>query len=106
MRVANSVILATGALLIAAAAVPDRRIGQKGRAFSQENVTVPRGVAVLFVNDDTVPHNIMSVTPNNEFDTGSQMPGTITPVTFDRAGVVAVVCAIHPRMQMTITVTP
>jgi plastocyanin len=107
MRLARYFILAAAAaLLVSAAAAPDRRIGQKGRMFSQENVTVPRGVAVLFVNDDTVPHNIMSLTPDNEFDTGSQMPGSVTPVTFDRAGIVAVVCAIHPRMHMTITVTP
>ena len=107
MRLAKSFILAAaGVLLISAAAVPDRRIGQKGRMFSQENVTVPRGVAVQFVNDDTVPHNIMSLTPDNEFDLGSQMPGSVTPVTFDRAGIVAVVCAIHPRMHMTITVMP
>jgi len=66
---------------------------------------VARGEPVVFENDDTVPHNVMSTTPENAFDLGSQMPGNSTPVTFDRVGVVAVICAIHPRMHMTITVT-
>jgi len=52
-----------------------------------------------------VPHNIMSASPDNAFDLGSQMPGSATPVSFDIAGVVVVICAIHPRMRMTIVVT-
>jgi plastocyanin len=82
----------------------DHEVHQKGRVFSVESLTVARGEPVEFLNDDTVPHNIMSLTPDNTFDLGSQMPGTITPVTFDRAGNVAVICAIHPRMHMTIHV--
>jgi plastocyanin len=88
---------------------------QKGRKFSVPEITVARGEAVLFVNDDTVPHNIMSVATNapfvtsgktnNPFDLGSQMPGQATPVSFSVAGTVVIICAIHPRMQMTIRVT-
>jgi plastocyanin len=47
----------------------------------------------------------MSNSAENEFDLGSQAPGSAVPVSFDRAGIVAVICAIHPRMHMTITVT-
>jgi plastocyanin len=106
MRIINPIIFVAASLAAVAAAPPDYTVNQKGRAFSRESMTVPRGVAVLFVNDDTVPHNIMSLTPENEFDLGSQMPGSVTPVTFERAGIVSVICAIHPRMHMTITVTP
>jgi plastocyanin len=67
-------------------------------------LTVARGEQVVFLNDDTVPHNIMSTTPDNAFDLGTQTPGDVTPVSFDKAGVVAVICAIHPRMHLTITV--
>jgi len=83
----------------------DHVVGQKGRMFSVAEITVARGEPVIFVNDDTVPHNAMSKTPDNAFDLGSQMPGTATPVTFDKAGIVAVICAIHPRMRLTIKVT-
>jgi plastocyanin len=86
------------------AGASDQVVHQKGRVFSVETLTVARGEPVEFLNDDTVPHNIMSLTPNNAFDLGSQMPGMATPVNFDKAGDVAVICAIHPRMHMIIHV--
>ncbi len=97
--------LAGLALLSAAAAAADHVVHQKGRMFSMSEMTVARGEPVVFLNDDNVPHNIMSTTPDNAFDLGTQVPGSATPVTFDKAGTVAVICAIHPRMHLTITVT-
>jgi plastocyanin len=83
---------------------PEHAVYQKGRTFSTDTITVLRNQPVLFVNDDTVPHNVVATTRGNAFDLGSQMPGTATPVAFDSAGTVEVICAIHPRMHMTITV--
>jgi plastocyanin len=80
-------------------------IHQQGRVFSSESVSVKKGGAVTFLNDDTVPHNIMSASKGNEFNLGSQGPGTSTDVTFKEAGDVQVICAIHPRMKMMIKVT-
>ena len=105
MRTLRLIWIATAVLLSAAVGPGSPIVHQKGRVFSLENVTVARGEPVLFLNDDTVPHNIMSNTADNEFDLGSQAPGSAVPVSFDRAGIVAVICAIHPRMHMTITVT-
>ena len=90
--------LSTGAL--AATQV----VHQQGRVFSSENITVKKGEALTFVNDDNVPHNIMSNTKGNEFNLGSQAPGTSTDVTFKEAGDVQVICAIHPRMKMIVKV--
>jgi plastocyanin len=90
--------LSSGAL--AAAQV----IHQQGRAFSSESITVKKGEAVTFLNDDTVPHNIMSATKGNEFNLGSLPPGSSTDVTFKDDGDVQVICAIHPRMKMTVKV--
>jgi plastocyanin len=80
-------------------------IEQKGRAFSSENVTIKKGGTVTFLNDDSVPHNIMSTSQGNEFNLGSQPPGASTDVTFKAAGEVQVICAIHPRMKMTVSVS-
>jgi plastocyanin len=80
-------------------------VHQQGRAFSVENMTVKKGDAVTFLNDDTVPHNIMSTSKGNEFNLGSQAPGTSKDVTFNVAGDVQVICAIHPRMKMLVKVT-
>jgi plastocyanin len=90
--------LSTGAL--AATEV----IHQQGRVFSSESITVKKGEAVTFLNDDTVPHNIMSASKGNEFNLGSQAPGSSTDVSFKETGDVAVICAIHPRMKMTVKV--
>ena len=74
-------------------------IHQQGRVFSPDNITIKKGEAITFVNDDTVPHNIISTSKGNEFNLGSQPPGTSTDVTFKEAGDVQVICAIHPRMK-------
>jgi plastocyanin len=79
-------------------------IHQQGRAFSAEGVTVRKGEAITFLNDDSVPHNIMSISKGNEFNLGSQSPGTTVDVTFKEAGDVQVICAIHPRMKMLVKV--
>ena len=89
----------------AASAATERPIMQKGRAFSEADVTVKKGDALLFVNDDTVTHNIMSTSAGNEFNLGSMAPGVSTPVTFNDEGQIMVICAIHPRMKMTVNVT-
>ena len=80
-------------------------IMQKGRMFSSESVSIKKGETLTFLNDDSVPHNIMSTSQGNEFNLGSQPPGASTDVTFKVAGEVQVICAIHPRMKMLVKVT-
>ncbi len=80
-------------------------ITQKGRIFSSESVTIKKGESLTFANDDTVPHNIISTSKGNEFNLGSQPPGAATDVTFKEAGEAQVICAIHPRMKMTVKIT-
>jgi len=79
-------------------------IHQQGRVFSVENVTIKKGDPLTFFNDDSVPHNIMSTSKGNEFNFGSQSPGSSTDVAFKEAGDVTVICAIHPRMKMAVKV--
>jgi plastocyanin len=80
-------------------------VHQNGRTFLSEFSSVRKGQAITFLNDDTVPHNVFSTTSGNEFNLGSQSPGASTDVTFTKAGEVEVICAIHPRMRMIISVT-
>lgn len=103
----TAVVILGGVLgsLSAVALTSDQIVGQHGRKFSIDSVTVRKGVALTFLNDDSVPHNVVSLSKGNEFDLGSQSPGTSTDVTFTAAGEVNVICAIHPRMKMVVTVT-
>jgi plastocyanin len=93
--------IAGGTLAYAA----DHIVTQKGRLFSADAITVKKGDTITFLNDDTVPHNIMSLTQGSEFNLGSQQPGSSTPVTFDTPGDFTVICAIHPRMKLAVKVT-
>jgi len=102
MSVALVVAFASGSVVALAAATSS---SQKGRAFSEAAVTIKKGETLVFVNDDNIAHNIMSTTAGNEFNLGSQAPGASSPVTLNSAGEVNVLCAIHPRMKMSVTVT-
>jgi plastocyanin len=102
MRSVLSLVIVAG--LSTGAFAATQVIHQQGRAFSSESLTVKKGEPLTFLNDDTVPHNIMSTSAGNEFNLGSQPPGSSTEVTFKETGEVAVICAIHPRMRMTIKV--
>jgi plastocyanin len=102
LAIAFAAGIATAAVAFAAT---ERTIGQKGKVFSESEIALKKGDTVLFVNDDTISHNIMSNTAGNSFNLGSQAPGLSTPVTFDKAGEIMVICAIHPRMKLNVKVT-
>jgi len=51
-----------------------------------------------------VTHNLFSRSPGFEFEVKVQLPGQDTPVTFERAGVAEVRCAIHPEMKLRVVV--
>jgi plastocyanin len=83
----------------------ERSVSQKGKVFSETALKMKRGDTLIFVNDDNVVHNVLSTSPGNQFNLGAIGPGHSTPVTFDRAGDVLVICAIHPSMKLAVTVT-
>jgi plastocyanin len=100
-----TLVLAVAAGLSAGAMVGGQTIHQQGRMFSVDSVAIKAGESLTFVNDDTVPHNIASVSKGNAFDLGSQRPGVSTDVTFTEAGEVEVFCAIHPRMKLAVKIS-
>ncbi len=105
MRMLTSLTVVVLVGLSAGALAANQTITQKGRLFSSESITIKKGESVTFANDDTVPHNIVSASKGNEFNLGSQPPGAATDVTFKESGEAQVICAIHPRMKMTVKIT-
>jgi plastocyanin len=104
----KSMKMALAAAFIAGTSVAlaaERTISQKGKAFSESEVALKKGDALVFLNDDNVVHNVLSTTPGNQFNLGSIGPGHSTPVTFDKAGNIQVLCAIHPTMKMLVKVS-
>jgi plastocyanin len=93
------------ALCVSASAhTAEYEIGQKGKKFSQKELTVKVGDTVSFKNDDPFFHNIFSLSDTKTFDLGSFPQGQAKKVTFEKAGTVEVECAIHPEMKVTIEV--
>lgn len=88
----------------AAVAASDPVIHQKGKLFGPDAATVKVGDELVFLNDDETTHNVMSTSAGNAFNLGALAPGESESVSFSKAGTVKVICAIHPKMKMTVKV--
>lgn len=71
---------------------------QKDKRFAPHVIAVPAGSTVAFPNDDSIFHNVFSLTPGAEFDLGLYKNGASKDVTLQKPGVVRVYCNIHPKM--------
>ncbi|HMC45520.1 MAG TPA: hypothetical protein VKJ77_09375 [Caballeronia sp.] len=80
-------------------------VSQKGREFTPREVTLKRGEAILVVNDDAdLRHHAYIDSDKFTFDSGDQEPGSKTSITFPVAGTFEVLCAIHPKMKLSVHV--
>ena len=76
---------------------PSRKVVlQRGKAFVPRVLAVALGSSVIFRNDDPINHNVFSLSPR--FDTGLYGAGGEKEETFDKAGVVQLLCNIHSSM--------
>ena len=95
----------SGVALLAGSALADYSISQKGREFHPGEISIKRGETIQIVNDDgDLLHHAYIDSPKFSFDSGDQKPGSVTPVTFNVAGDFDVLCAIHPKMKLTVHV--
>jgi plastocyanin len=79
---------------------------QKDKLFSRDTIQVRAGDSITFSNQDTVTHNVFSVSPGNTFEIKTQLPGKSSTVSFENPGTAEVRCAIHPTMKLTVNVQP
>jgi len=97
--------VAVAALLAGAAwAAGMTNISQKGLAFSSPALTIEKGSVVSFNNDDSTSHNIIVSGNGVNLNSGLQAPGVTFKAPFLKPGVYQVMCGIHPKMKMTVTV--
>jgi plastocyanin len=73
-------------------------------AFDPPELEVTIGTTVAWVNQEAVPHTVTAV--EGGFDSGTLEQGDAFSHTFEVAGTFPYVCAFHPGMTATITVTP
>jgi plastocyanin len=93
------------ASLSTTAAAQEKVVLQSGKKFDVTEIEVKVGESVRFQNGDPFYHNVFSLSDVQSFDLGSYPKGESKSVVFEKAGVVDVECAIHPNMQMKVTVT-
>jgi plastocyanin len=79
-------------------------LDQRAMKFSPSVLAVVVGSTVEFPNNDTVWHNAYSKGGAKDFDLGVYPPGKSKSVTFDKPGVVRVLCNAHPSMEAFIVV--
>jgi plastocyanin len=104
-----AVVLAAGVITglgtLVGLALPQYSISQRGREFHPGEISIKRGETIQIVNDDAdLIHHAYIDSSKFSFDSGDQEPGSKTDVTFPMAGDFDVLCAIHPKMKLTVHV--
>jgi len=105
-KLAAAIVLALVSLSINAA---EHTIGQLEKQFVKdgaliEKMSISVGDVIHFKNEDPWFHNVFSLSDIKTFDLGSYPKGESKAVTFDKAGMVEVECAIHPSMFLEVEV--
>jgi plastocyanin len=77
---------------------------QKDLKFIPRVLPVVVGTTVDFPNNDKTFHNVFSNSDAKKFDLGLYPSGQSRSVTFDKAGVVKILCNAHPHMEAYIVV--
>src|SRR5687767_3403445 len=75
------------------------RMDQRNETFLPHVLAVDAGTLVDFPNNDSIYHNVFSLSKARRFDLGRYAQGRSKSVRFDRPGIVRVFCDIHSHMS-------
>jgi len=89
---------------IAAFADDAHIIVQQGRAFRPGEITINKGEALTFTNDDDFIHQIYVSGSGFNFDSDERAPGQNITQSFTQSGTFEVRCHIHPKMKLVVHV--
>ena len=85
-------------------------VDQKGLVFSPHILAIQQGTTVDFLNSDTVAHNVFWSQVGSDKKAGHNLgtwpKGEKRPFTFDKPGVVPLLCNVHPDMAGYLIVAP
>lgn len=79
-------------------------IRQAGKQFLPKVLPIVAGTTIDFPNEDTVFHNVFSLSKTKPFDLGIYPQGTSKSVIFEKTGLIKIYCNIHPQMTAYILV--
>lgn len=75
-----------------------------GADYAPARLEARVGDRLIFVNDDTLDHNVFVPTVGHGVDLGKQTPGSSTELPLGKAGAFDVECVIHPGMHLAVQV--
>lgn len=97
--------LAASGLLWQAVAGGPIIVSQRNRSFQPNAVELTRGDTMRLVNDDgELLHHAYVKSSTFSYDSGEQEPGSKTDIVFPVAGQFTMLCGIHPKMRLDVTV--
>jgi plastocyanin len=79
-------------------------MGQRDLRFFPHVLPVMVGSTIDFANEDKVWHDVFSTSEAKSFNVGLYAPGKTKKITFDKPGVVRILCNVHPQMEAYIVV--
>lgn len=79
---------------------------QKDKTFRPQILAVPIGSTVEFPNQDSIFHNVFSLSGPQPFDLGLYRAGSSRSQVFSQPGEYRVFCNIHPQMTALVLVVP
>ncbi len=79
-------------------------VDQRDKMFEPHVLVVTRGTTVRFPNNDTVFHNVFAYFQAKKFDLGMYPRGATKSITFDKTGLVVLLCNVHSDMSAYIMV--
>ncbi len=85
-------------------AIASNAVTIRGFQFDPDALTVKRGSAVTFTNQDATPHTVTPEKGAKFTGTGRLQKNDHKPVTFNQIGEQSYFCEIHPSMKGKITV--
>ncbi|MDD9952329.1 MAG: plastocyanin/azurin family copper-binding protein [Zetaproteobacteria bacterium] len=79
-------------------------ISQKGKKFSEKEITIKVGDEIKFINDDDTAHHLMFKAGGKKVS--HKQPKGADPFVhkFEEEGKLKVRCAIHPKMKLKVKV--
>jgi len=79
-------------------------IDQRELKFIPRVLPVIAGTTVEFPNNDKTFHNVFSASETNKFDLGLYPSSETRIATFDKPGVMKILCNVHPNMEAYVVV--
>jgi plastocyanin len=103
-RMAPLGLVLLSALVGTASWAATQEIIQKNRAFQPKTADIQVGDTLQVSNSDEFTHHLYIQSDSMAFDSGEKEPGQSAAIKFTKAGAFDVLCRIHPKMVLKVTV--